>query len=113
MVSKHLTLEEREKIEILISKGYSVHKIARLTNRSHTSLLKEIKRNGGREKYNAIEANKRVIEVKKANWEKLINMSKALSNNTVTLHNKISALEIQISFLFEEIEQLRNNMKGE
>ena len=59
---KNLTLEERQIIEDLLRNQKSKREIARKLNRSHSSILDEIKRNKGVfGLYNAIEAHKKAL----------------------------------------------------
>jgi IS30 family transposase len=53
-----LVLSEREVIEELLKKGYTLERIASVISRSYSCVKKEIRRNFGREKYNAKQANR-------------------------------------------------------
>ena len=44
---KHITFEERQKIEIYLKKGFSIRKIGKKLNRDHTVIKREIDRNSG------------------------------------------------------------------
>jgi len=59
MVKKNkLTEEERDRIAVLHARGIGVREIARLLERSHASISRELKRNRLGEGYNAIHAQK-------------------------------------------------------
>jgi helix-turn-helix protein len=51
--STELKLEERKSIEHLLKEGWTLGAIARSIGRSHSGVKLEVKRNGGREVYNA------------------------------------------------------------
>lgn len=57
--SLHLTLEEREEIRANLSAKKSIREIARLLNRSPSTISREIQRNRGRRYYKAVDANNR------------------------------------------------------
>ena len=56
---EHLSYEERVKIEGFLGISYSYQSIADTLKRSKTAIADEVKRNGGRKKYNAVKAQKR------------------------------------------------------
>lgn len=58
-----LTAHEREQISRGIASGLSVRAIARATNRSASTISREIARNGGRTRYRAIKAEERALEM--------------------------------------------------
>lgn len=53
---KHLSIDEREKIMVLLSLGKSMGVIAKQLNRAKSTICREIKRNGGVDNYSAIKA---------------------------------------------------------
>lgn len=53
---KHLSIDEREKIMVLLSLGKSMGIIAKQLNRAKSTICREIKRNGGVDNYSAIKA---------------------------------------------------------
>lgn len=55
-----LSFEERQQIEKLLKEGYSIKQIHKKMNRSYHGISAEIKKNGGRENYLAIEGQKNV-----------------------------------------------------
>ena len=62
---KHLTLEEREEIRVSLSAKMSIRAIARLLNRSPSTISREIQRNRGRRYYKAVDANTRAWRMAK------------------------------------------------
>jgi len=56
---RHLTLPEREEIRAGLSAKLSIRAIARLLNRSPSTISREIQRNRGRRYYKAVDANNR------------------------------------------------------
>ena len=56
---QHLTLEEREEIRVALSAQMSLRAIARMLNRSPSTISREVARNRGRRYYKAVDADKR------------------------------------------------------
>ncbi len=54
---KHLNIDEREKIMVLLSLGKSIGMIARQLGRAKSTICREIKRNGYNGDYSATKAN--------------------------------------------------------
>ncbi len=63
--AKHLTLEEREEIRVSLSAKMSIRAIARLLNRSPSTISREVQRNRGRRYYKAVDANNRAWRMAK------------------------------------------------
>lgn len=61
----HLALEEREEIRAGLSAKKSIREIARLLNRSPSTISREIQRNRGRRYYKAVDANNRAWRMAK------------------------------------------------
>jgi transposase, IS30 family len=57
--SQHLTLEEREEIRVALSAKMSLRAIARMLNRSPSTISREVARNRGRRYYKAVDADNR------------------------------------------------------
>lgn len=57
--SQHLTLSEREEIRVALSSKMSLRAIARMLNRSPSTISREISRNRGRRYYKAVDADNR------------------------------------------------------
>lgn len=63
--SQHLTLSEREEIRVGLSTKKSIRAIAHSLGRSPSTISREIKRNGGRRYYKAINADHRATRMAK------------------------------------------------
>lgn len=63
--AKHLTLAEREEIRVALSAKMSLRAIARLLNRSPSTISREIARNRGRRYYKAVDADNRARRMAK------------------------------------------------
>lgn len=63
--AKHLTLEEREEIRVALSAKMSMRAIARMLNRSPSTISREIARNRGRRYYKAVNADNRAKRMAK------------------------------------------------
>tara|TARA_R110002020_G_C16183191_1_gene765011 strand:+ start:69 stop:1220 length:1152 start_codon:yes stop_codon:yes gene_type:complete len=57
--SRHLTMAEREEIRVGLSAKLGIREIARLLNRSPSTISREVKRNRGRRWYKAVDADNR------------------------------------------------------
>lgn len=62
---QHLTLEEREEIRVALSAKMSLRAIARMLNRSPSTISREVARNRGRRYYKAVDADKRAKRMAK------------------------------------------------
>jgi len=63
--AKHLTLEEREEIRVALSAKMSLRAIARMLNRSPSTISREVNRNRGRRYYKAVDADNRAKRMAK------------------------------------------------
>ncbi len=62
---QHLTLEEREEIRVALSAKMSLRAIARMLNRSPSTISREVARNRGRRYYKAVNADNRAKRMAK------------------------------------------------
>lgn len=62
---QHLTLEEREEIRVALSAKMSLRAIARMLNRSPSTISREVARNRGRRYYKAVDAENRAKRMSK------------------------------------------------
>lgn len=69
MSYKQINEAERDKITVLINRGWSIRKAAKKLNRNHSSISREIKRNNGKKRYRPHLAQKRA-EIKRHNAHK-------------------------------------------
>lgn len=63
--SRHLTLSEREEIRVALSAKMSLRAIARMLNRSPSTISREVARNRGRRYYKAVDADNRAKRMAK------------------------------------------------
>ena len=63
--SQHLTLEEREEIRVALSAKMSLRAIARMLNRSPSTISREVTRNRGPRYYKAVDADNRAKRMAK------------------------------------------------
>jgi len=61
--SRHLTMAEREEIRVSLSAKLGIREIARLLNRSPSTISREIQRNRGRRWYKAVDADNRATRM--------------------------------------------------
>ncbi|WCE31185.1 IS30 family transposase [Vibrio sp. SCSIO 43137] len=88
---QHLTLEEREEIRVALSAKMSLRAIARMLNRSPSTISREVARNRGRRYYKAVNADNRAKRMAKR--PKL----GALERNTELRGIVVSKLELKWS----------------
>ena len=94
MSYKHFSIEERNCITYGLKNKESMRAIAKILNRSHTSVLREIRRNSVNEIYNPSKAEKLSIKRKKNSGVKL-HLNKELSLEiSKRLENKHSPEQI-------------------
>ncbi len=65
MSYRHFSIEERNCIAYGLKNKESMRSMAKTLNRSHTSILREVRRNGGNKLYNPCKAEKLSIKRKK------------------------------------------------
>lgn len=63
--SQHLTVAEREEIRVALSAKMSLRAIARMLNRSPSTISREVARNRGRRYYKAVDADNRAKRMAK------------------------------------------------
>lgn len=80
--STELRLKERQLIEELSKKGFRIGGIAQAIERSHSCVKQEIRRNGGRQNYNAINAQGLADARKEA---KIIKISKGINQEEIKI----------------------------
>lgn len=109
--NSQLTSEEREKIEILIKEGMSCAEIGREIGRGKNSIVVEIRRNGGREVYNAKQAHKNALIRKN---DKILAMQKKnmVESPYKTIRKRLNYLEIQMDILTDTIKQLKEDYEN-
>jgi len=100
-----LTLQERMLIEKHIKRDLSCREIAKIIGRSKNGVTSEIRRNGGREKYNAEQANLNTIHIEQQKYQKLSERNKAQAYKS-SFEKRIDNLEMQLQILTETIREI-------
>lgn len=77
----HFTAVERGKVELMTKQGWSHQKIADELGFHRTSVLRELKRNGARERYEAQKAQERYVACRKACHRQAGKPSRILGRN--------------------------------
>jgi IS30 family transposase len=76
--AKHLTISEREEIRVALSAKKSLRAIARMLNRSPSTISREIARNRGRRFYKAVDADNRARRMAKRPKLGILELNSAL-----------------------------------
>ncbi len=110
-VRSPLSIEEREAIEKQLEFGFTASMIGASIGRSKNCIVLEIRRNGGRNKYNAIKAQKNAEE---RNKNRKLKLSQLNQNQTpyFSMRDRIENLEMQVEILSETIKELINASKN-
>lgn len=106
MRKSELKLEERQQIEKLIKEkpDLSFAEISKLIGRGRNTVVEEVRKNGGREVYNAKVAHHRYLDLRAKK-----NQNYTPENHPMhRLKNKIDAIEMQLEIIIEELRALRN-----
>lgn len=106
-----LNIKERQVIEKFIHENYSCLKISKIIGRGKNSIVTEIRRNGGKELYNAEEAQHRSDQVQAEKKQKTMEaLKKSGFNPYISIKQKIEFLEMQIEILIDAIKKLKEDM---
>lgn len=124
---KRFTLDERLEIRRLLDLKLAVAHIARRLNRSSTSLRTQVATNGGRDHYDPIQANGRLIPASLYNKDKRgakrnknqikpeieeeQQQQSAVTKTTTNIEERIEIIEMQLEILYDTIKELRNVKK--
>jgi IS30 family transposase len=107
-----LTLEERKEIKKRLLRGYSCSVISKILERGKNSVVVEVRRNGGKDKYDPNKAHEDYLERK---VQRDLKVSKLNKNNQFNpyhhLKEKVENLEMQVEILYDEIQRIRNEIK--
>ncbi len=100
-----LTLKERKEIKYFIDQMLSLREISQKIGRSNSCINNEVRRYGGRDKYDPIEAHKKAMDANEDRIEKL----KLLNEKSckISLEQRISNIEMQIDILITTIKELK------
>lgn len=112
-----LEFSERQQLQILIATDKSLSKIAQLLVRGKNSIIVEVRRNGGRDVYNAAQAQKqadlRVLQRNKKTGETFNKMPLPLRSNAALWDDlkqqrtEIENLKMQLEILVDTIKQVK------
>lgn len=110
--SPRLTFDERKTIESLVTTGLTLTGISKQIGRGKNTVVLEVRRNGGREKYNAADAQKRASFENDKRKTKIGNartnrMARTTSEKFDHVFDKLDGFQMQLDILFEELEQLK------
>lgn len=106
MRKSELKFEERRQVEKLIKEcpDLSLTQISKLINRGKNTVIDEVRKNGGREVYNAELAHHRYLDLRAKKSQNV-----TLENHPIhRMKNKIDAIEMQLEIIIEELRALRN-----
>jgi IS30 family transposase len=98
--------DERELIKIYVDQNKSLYFMGQVLNRHPSTISDEIKRNGGREKYDPVAAETRYKKLKR----KAIGKRTSLALDVIGIENmktRIANLEMQLEILIDQIKQLK------
>jgi IS30 family transposase len=108
-----LTLEEREAIEKLCPSDLSLTQIAATIGRSKNAVVSEVRRHGGRENYNALQAQNHAYEMEKQKRKVLSDLNKEICRGAggivarvAKFEESIELLSMQLDILVEQIEKI-------
>lgn len=111
--STPLSLRERQFIEKQIKKNISLSSIGVMLKRGKNTVITEVRRYGGRDKYNANNAHKLAQEKNEERIKKTTNsLKKSSFNPYISLSEKIKILEMQIEILFDTIKEMKNDKQN-
>lgn len=104
---KEITLEERREINKLLREGFSLSEISRKLSRGKNTVIAEVRRNGGAESYNPVQAEARAILMKNKRAARCreLNQTRPLSPYE-QLAQRIQNLEMQVEILVDAIKEL-------
>lgn len=111
----HLTLKERKEIYEWIQKGETLSQIAYNIGRGKNTIIREVRLNGGRDKYNPREANdkqrKKILETNVKRVETI--KAKGMSNPYQSLCKRIDNLEMQLEIALDVIREMKNKVTND
>lgn len=112
-VSRPLNLEERKAIEKLCPSDLSLTQIATTIGRSKNAVVSEVRRHGGRENYNALQAQNHAYEMEKQRRNVLSALNKEICRGAggvegrlLKIEESIDLLAMQLDILVETIDKL-------
>ena len=124
MKFRHLSLEERKKIQEMLGKGYTFTRIGKELGRTDGTILNEVKKNGGPTFYDAEKAQQKakqnVIDITEKSRKMIMEKREAnRAKRFASLEQRMDALEEKLlqqqgeSYVNNEIDKrLRDLQKG-
>lgn len=104
---QHLCLMERKIISKMLRKGFCLSAIARELGRGKQAIAHEVRRNGGREMYNPIKAQKLSVERKIERDIKCSDsIKKKLFKPTESMVERLEIIEMQIQILSKTVKEI-------
>ncbi len=104
----HLDYGERKKIEKMLRAGYSNAMMGLELDRGRNTLTTEVRRNGGKENYNAKHAQQRAELQQEIRRRKVAGIMKDKGINIYNvLRTEIKCMQMQIDILMDEIKKLK------
>ncbi len=101
-----LRFEERQKIEEMIKNFYTYSAIARELKRSDMAIGMEVKKNGGKIKYNAQMAQKNSESRRKEGYKKSGAKRSKQKEEIKSTSERIKFIEMQIDILCDQVREL-------
>ncbi len=103
-----LKYEERKLIQKYINQGFSCSQIAGKIGRGKNSIVVEVRRSGGQDKYCAKNAQKLCDERLAAKYEKMKGKKGNLPNypNNVEIYEKLKKFEMQMDIIYDTLKEL-------
>lgn len=101
----YLTIKERKVIEEFSKKGFSFHAIAKEVKRGTSTIRREIKKNGGKENYNAEEAQKYFSSY--LDKKVLYGQEGKMSEYIQDIEKRLDAFEMQLEIIFEMLKEIK------
>lgn len=108
--TKGITLQERYKIRLMLNQGYKILSISKLMGRGFSTIGREIRRGGGKNKYDPIheheQAGKRHAMMGRCKRKKPQSTSECKQIGNVDIENRLRNLEMQVEILAETCKKL-------
>lgn len=102
-----LIYKERLQIWELLKSGHSCGDIAKVLFRGKNTVVFEVRRNGGKDAYDPIEAHNKAQQRKLDRYESLKTNYEPDTHPMTRIKNKIEALEMQVEILLDLIKGMK------
>jgi IS30 family transposase len=104
---KRITFEEREKIEMLLKKGFGMYSTATAIQRPNSTVTYEIRNNGGRHGYDAVKAQQRADTASERGSETLKLRGGNRKSIKESFEQRINNLEMQLEIILQTIKEIK------